>query len=909
MTSSKKSILYPIAMGLGLVNILFAQSMPDSAPEESRFQKIELAGNLNEPLELAVLPNGNVLWIERIGAIKLYSTRQNEVKLIHTLPVFHDLEDGLLGLALDPDFARQPYVYLYYSPVGKMPVQRVSRFLMVGDSLSLASEKVVLEIPTQREQCCHSAGSLAFGPDKTLYIAVGDNTNPHNPGYYNSIDEQPGREYWDAQRTAANTHDFRGKILRIKPLMDTTSVDTDGAAYSIPEGNLFPKDGSKGKPEIYAMGCRNPYRIHVDQKTGYLYWGDVGQNTENNPARGPVSYDEYHQAKGPGFFGWPYFAGDNQPYADFDFARNKIGPFFDPQHPVNDSPNNTGSRELPPAQSALIWYSYDESRVFKNLGTGGKSPIAGPVYYADAYTTPPAWVNTPRRFPDYYNGKWFIAEWMRDWINVVTLDKEGKLVDIARFMPSATFDHPIDLEFGPDGALYVLEYGTFWLAQNKNSRLVRIEYNPGNRAPVAVISADKTVGATPLTVKFSASGSYDHDKGDSLQYRWTFKASNRVKTGLNAQYRFQKPGTYQVLLRVTDNRGQSGTSRVEIQVGNEKPEIDLKITGNQSFYWPKKAVDYQVSVKDQEDGSLVDGKISPAAVLVTLDHVDMGTDLTLVAQNQQKAEQTYFHPGLELIHKNDCRSCHHAEETSVGPSYQKVAARYRDDPKAVEALANKIIKGGNGNWGEVAMSAHPQLKQEEASEIVKYILTLGKEAKNRMPVKGSFTPQASTEGSYLFTVTYRDKGGKTAHPQKVKKYFQLRNPKVKAITCDASRDVSKFNNSLVKFTRSDAYICFNNIDLTSLSQVSYSLSSRLSGKLELRLDAPTGPLVSEVAVEPNLQSRRPAEASAIDTFGAPVPAKLKSTSGKHDIYLVYKDGKASQANMWNSVDLDWITFH
>ncbi len=420
--------------------------------------------------------------------------------------------------------------------MGEKPVQRVSRFALPGETLDLASEKVLLEIPTQRKECCHSAGSLAFGPEGNLYIAVGDNTNPHNPGYYNSIDERPGREYWDAQRTAGNTHDLRGKVLRIKPLAD--------GGYAIPAGNLFPADGSRGKPEIYAVGCRNPYRIHVDPETGYLYWGDVGQNTENNPARGPISYDEFHQAKGPGFFGWPYFAGDNQPYADFDFATDKIGPFFDPKRPVNDSPNNTGSRELPPAQPAWIWYSYDESKRFRHLGTGGKSPIAGPVFYADRYAARPAWVETPRQFPNYYHGKLFIAEWMRDWINVVTVDSTGKLVDIERFMPSTVFDHPVDLEFGPDGALYVLEYGTFWFAQNKNARLVRVDYNPGNRPPVAVLEADKTAGAAPLTVRFSARKSYDHDSGDPLRYTWNFDGETGSQaTGPAVQHVFRQPGT------------------------------------------------------------------------------------------------------------------------------------------------------------------------------------------------------------------------------------------------------------------------------------------------------------------------------------------------------------------------------
>ncbi|MBD0260851.1 MAG: PQQ-dependent sugar dehydrogenase, partial [Cytophagales bacterium] len=151
-------------------------------PEETRFQKVELADNLDEPMELAVLPDGRVLFIERKGAVKLYDPGAGRVKEANVLNVFHGLEDGLLGLTLDPDFAGNGWVYLFYSPPGEKPVQRVSRFRLKGDGLELASEQVIIEIPTQRQECCHSAGSLAFGPGGNLYIAVGDNTNPHNPG-------------------------------------------------------------------------------------------------------------------------------------------------------------------------------------------------------------------------------------------------------------------------------------------------------------------------------------------------------------------------------------------------------------------------------------------------------------------------------------------------------------------------------------------------------------------------------------------------------------------------------------------------------------------------------------------------------------------------------------------------------
>src|SRR5690606_588085 len=105
--------------------------------------------------------------------------------------------------------------------------------------------------------------------------------------------------------------------------------------------------------------------------------------------------------KKPGFFGWPYFAGPNAAYADFDFETNEIGPFFDSLKPVNNSVNNSGRRLLPPAQRALIWYSYDESKEFEHLGTGGKSPIAGPVYYSDMYR-PKGDGESSVAFPSYY---------------------------------------------------------------------------------------------------------------------------------------------------------------------------------------------------------------------------------------------------------------------------------------------------------------------------------------------------------------------------------------------------------------------------------------------------------------------------------------------------------------------------
>src|SRR5688572_17805233 len=249
------------AMGTGALDYRRAR------PEENRFTKVVLTEKLNEPVELAVLPDERVLFVERRGAVKLYRPTTRSVTTIATIPVStkytdsSDAEDGLLGLAADPNFATNGYVYMFYSPAGAAAKNVLARYMMKGDSLDLASAKTILEVPVQREKCCHTGGSIAFDARGNLYLSTGDNTNPFATGYA-PIDERPGRGPWDAQKSSANTNDLRGKIIRIHP-------EADGS-YTIPEGNLFHKDIPFTRPEIYTMGHRNPYRIAVDKRTGWV---------------------------------------------------------------------------------------------------------------------------------------------------------------------------------------------------------------------------------------------------------------------------------------------------------------------------------------------------------------------------------------------------------------------------------------------------------------------------------------------------------------------------------------------------------------------------------------------------------------------------------------------------------------
>ncbi len=434
---------------------------------------------VKDPLELAIAADGRVFYGQRDGTIKILKPASKTTIVAGKIEVFAQLEDGLLGVALDPRFEKNGWIYIYFSipETGKSSegyktgTNRLSRFTITGDKLDRASERKILDVGTLRDACCHAGGSLAFDAKGNLFISTGDNTTPFESDSYAPIDGRPGRAAFDAQKSAANPNDLRGKILRIHP--------EKNGSYSIPKGNLFSpvkpgkreaKDGAT-RPEIYVMGNRNPYRISVDQKTGFLYWGEVGPDAGSaKEDRGPAGHDEINQARSAGNFGWPYFVADNKPYNDYDFATKKSGEKFDPLHPVNRSPNNTGRQELPPAQPSFIAYPSGPSTRFPVVnGPGGRTAMAGPVYYFDPK------LKSPHKLPREFDHTLFIYEWSRNWIIAVHLDEKENIKKMERFCSNMTFKRPIDMELGPDGCLYVIEYGTAW-GNNKDTQIVRIEY-------------------------------------------------------------------------------------------------------------------------------------------------------------------------------------------------------------------------------------------------------------------------------------------------------------------------------------------------------------------------------------------------------------------------------------------------
>lgn len=848
------------------------------APEENRFQKVVLEFNLNEPMELDMLPGEDVLFIERRGDIKLYKKTENKVKLVTKFPVFSDLEDGLLGLAVDPDYEKNHWIYLYYSPVGKEAVQRLSRFTFIGDSLERASEKIILTVNTQREQCCHSGGSVEFGPDRLLYLSVGDNTSPRETGY-GPIDERPGKSPWDAQKSSANTNDLRGKILRIKP--------EDNGTYSIPDGNLF-TEAKQGRPEIYVMGVRNPFRISIDQKTGFLYWGDVGPDAgKDSVGFGSKGYDELNQAKKAGNFGWPYFIGNNYAYNEYDYGTNKSGPLYDPKKPVNNSPNNTGAKELPAAIPPMYYYPYTPSKEFPLVGEGGRNAMAGPVFYKDQFP------ESTSRFPDYYDKKLFTYDWMRGWIMAVTLDEKGDYVRMERFLPGMMFNNMVDVVFGPAGDMYALEYGTNWFSQNMDARLIHLTYSSANRVPVAAISADKTVGKTPLTVTFNSDATTDPD-GDEIKYEWNF-GDGETSTEKNPAHEFKKAGEYRVNLSVTDPSGEKASQELLIIAGNDLPELKINFSGNSRFYWNNSTFDYSVEVTDSEDGSVGNG-IDSKAITFTADYLAHGKDVTEIIQGHQaNMEASANLVGKTLYENSDCRSCHHATEKSVGPAMKQISDKYADNEGAVKMLVDKVIKGGSGVWGDLMMAPHPQLSVDDTEKMIRYMLSIGnKTPQSGLPNKGVYTlnkhKPTEKEGTYIFTASYTDRGGNGIKPLTATKVIVLSYPllgadqyaeKKKAQTFKITKDIypAVEEETTIVLPNHEGSLRYKGIDFTGVGSIKIGAAVAPNyfsgGTLDIFIDDETGQKIGSAKLEIGLT----------DLGFKELPVSISEVKGVHDLII------------------------
>ncbi|MEH1167415.1 ThuA domain-containing protein [Micromonospora sp. CPCC 205539] len=564
------------------------------------FEKVSLDQNTADPMALDVAADGRVFYAQRAGQLKIFKPATSGTVTAGTLPVYTGGEDGLVGLALDPNFATNGWIYLYHSPqASATDVNRLSRFTITGDTLDTSSEKVLLEVPAYRDRSFpepgHTGGYLAFGPGGNLYLSTGDDSPPnYDPAWqgYAPLDWRPGKSFLDAARSAGNTNDLRGKLLRIHP--------EPGGTYTVPSGNLFAPGTAKTRPEIYAMGFRNPFRFSVDPVRGWVNLADYGPDRGGpTTERGPEGLVELNVIKQAGNFGWPFCHGNNQPYAPYNPDTGVVGAKFNCANPVNNSPNNTGLTTLPPLVQPQVWYGYGASPQFPEVGSGGAAPMGGPVYRYNAANP------SPTKFPAYYDGVHFFYEWSRNYLKEIHFDANGALVKINPFLPAGNFVKPMDLRFGPDGALYLLEWGSNFGGGNNDSGLYRIDYVSGGRAPLARASGTPTNGRAPLAVQFSSAGSADPDPGNTITYAWDFDGNGSTdSTAANPTYTYTANGVFTARLTVRDNTGRSAFANVPITVGNTAPTVRITGPPNGGMLEFGQQVAYTVTVTDPEDGTI-----------------------------------------------------------------------------------------------------------------------------------------------------------------------------------------------------------------------------------------------------------------------------------------------------------------
>jgi len=639
--------------------------------------------NVSEPIGFDVLPDGRVVQTDRRGGVRLHDPATNTTHLLAQIPVYMASEDGMYGPAVDNDFATNKWVYLYYSPVtmeapfpqttptanapntGVDPSVwdpwlgyfQLSRFKFVdgpAPTLDLGSEQKILKVPVNRGACCHVAGDIDFDSQNNLWMVTGDDTpagggnsggfSPHNDmltltGLFNA-------PHVDARRSALNTNDLRGKILRI-------TVQPDGT-YTVPAGNLFTgqeEGGGKTRPEIYAMGFRNPFRITLDDNDD-AYITDYSPDSQTPQVfRGPAGTGRTMVVREPANYGWPLCYQPDLPYYRWNF--NTSTPLDTPAQayecdnpargPANLSRWNTGLTYPPPIARSEVWYSYQDNnpanplgtpcaayyttsppgtcpQLFPELLTGGVGPHGAAKYDFDPDNP------NPTKFPEYYDETIFFGEFTRDYLREIRLDSAGNVFKINNLLncgPAPTSpvrpficDNPMDMMWGDDGNFYLLTYGDGFFAINPDAALVKFSYVKGLRAPIAVLTATPTDGHAPLTVAFSSEGSRDPDPADSIRFAWDFDGNGTTDSiDPDPTFTYTANGVYTARLTVTDSSGKTASANTTITVGNTSPAVEVTVPLDGSLFSFGDTVPFAVTVTDPEDGPIDCGRVEVTFVL------------------------------------------------------------------------------------------------------------------------------------------------------------------------------------------------------------------------------------------------------------------------------------------------------
>lgn len=872
--------------------VLFALALIHTAnaaekPEDFRYRYEVIGTDLDRPMTMQMEPGGKIYFNELDGKLRLLDPKTKLIKTVGELNVFRDQESGFLGFALDPKFAENGHIFIQHSPTD-FDGNAISRFTIKGEQLDHSSKKELLRWPVQRKECCHHAGEVHFGPDGNLYFSTGDNTSPFQSDGFTPIDERDGRFPFDAQKSSSNTNDLRGKINRIRPTAD--------GGYTVPEGNLFPPGTPKTRPEIYAMGFRNPWRFTIDEKTGIVYVGDVGPDAgQNTEERGPNGFDTINQIRKPAYLGWPYSRG-GEVYRDFDFEGNKSGEAFNKPKPVNNSPNNTGMTELPPVTPPMIWYPAGKSEEFPLVGTGGRTACVAEVFHFK-----PDFVKT-NGFPEHYDGALLWFDWQRPLLLWAMLDKDSNFKDLEKFTESARvaqggsdgsgrfqIKRPVDAFFGPDGCLYFMDYGETW-GKNPDARIIKVSYQSGNLSPVAKISVGNPSGQAPLKVSVSAEGSSDPE-GKELSYGWFLNPGAKpVAKGRDAVITIDKVGNFELEIRVTDADGGTGTASARITVGNTAPTVTFLEPKDGDFFDAGVPLAYKIKIEDPEDGNSSDGTKADqikAATLVTSEWIDA---------ESRKAESAV---GMTLMKQSDCFNCHAVEAKIVGPSLVDIAEKYRGQDGAMDVSADRVLKGSAGVWGEVPMLPHAHLTKDEIHMMVEWIFSLKKGEAGAVLHRGTEgvipVPENDKLRKAVLQADFTDFGTSSAGPLSTTSVVNLRSRTIEAEEADeligpmVMDDGNAGGKKMIGQANPDNAVKISGVPLRNVSRVTVRYSLPFGEeRIEIRKGAKDGAKVGEILLKSTGDWGKFQEAGG----------QIASGDEATDLYFVLSSG----------MNLDWFRF-
>ena len=604
---------------------LVAIGGPGASALPNGFQETTLPfTGLVNPTAIEFAADGRVFIAEKSGRIKVFNNLGDPSSdLFANLSTnVHDFWDrGMLGFALDPGFTTgRPYVYVLYTfdaPIGGSPPTfgdgcadptgngcvvsaRLSRLTANGNFMT-GPEQVLINDWCQQYPS-HSIGSLAFGADGALYVTGGDGASFNFTDWgqdgspVNPCGDPPGGPGTvltppSAEGGALRSQDLRTPYNPTSNPADPTSLDGAILRVNPDTGAAMPDNPLAGSTDpnerrIIAYGLRNPFRMTIRPGTNEVWLGDVGWNTweEINRVADPLGSVEN--------FGWPCYEGRDQEQSarqsGYDGANLSIcenlyalpggveAPYFAYHHAAKVVPGES-CRPNPD-------------------GTGTSSSVAGVAFY------------TSGPFPDSYDGAVFFADYSRDCIWVMFRGGNGLPDKNNRATFQAPAANPVDLQVGPDGALYYADFD--------GGTIRRIIYS-ANQPPIASATGLPTNGPAPLTVEFDGSGSSDPE-GGLLTYAWDLDGDGAFDDSTAAQptHIYTQPGSFNVRLRVTDAEGQSATSApVTISADNTPPTATIATPAAGTTWKVGDRIFFSGSATDPQQGSLPASALSWALIM------------------------------------------------------------------------------------------------------------------------------------------------------------------------------------------------------------------------------------------------------------------------------------------------------